>query len=93
MTDIPTGWICPVCHRGNAPHVAKCGHCADHMLAEQFLGHRQLRLSEVGIIFDYVFRRLSLREISDDTGMAIETVRQRLRECGVTLRSQGDRYA
>jgi len=24
----PTGWICPVCHKGNAPHAMKCGHCA-----------------------------------------------------------------
>ena len=23
------GWECPVCRKGNAPHAAKCGHCAD----------------------------------------------------------------
>jgi hypothetical protein len=21
------GWECPVCHKGNAPFAAKCGHC------------------------------------------------------------------
>ena len=25
----PTGWRCPVCQKGNAPHAIKCGHCAD----------------------------------------------------------------
>lgn len=25
----PTGWICPVCRRGCAPHADKCGHCAE----------------------------------------------------------------
>lgn len=25
----PTGWRCPVCGKGNAPHADKCGHCAD----------------------------------------------------------------
>ena len=23
------GWTCPVCHKGNAPHADKCGHCAE----------------------------------------------------------------
>jgi len=21
------GWVCPVCHKGNAPDADKCGHC------------------------------------------------------------------
>ncbi len=31
--DFPptTGWRCPVCNRGNAPHADKCGHCAERI--------------------------------------------------------------
>ena len=25
----PTGWRCPACGKGNAPHADRCGHCAD----------------------------------------------------------------
>lgn len=27
----PTGWACPVCGKGNAPHADRCGHCADQV--------------------------------------------------------------
>ena len=28
MGKPPTGWLCPACHKGNAPDVKTCGHCA-----------------------------------------------------------------
>jgi len=24
----PIGWLCPACHKGNAPDAKTCGHCA-----------------------------------------------------------------
>ena len=26
--DIPVGWLCPACNKGNAPDTKTCGHCA-----------------------------------------------------------------
>ena len=27
----PIGWLCPACHKGNAPDAKTCGHCATGM--------------------------------------------------------------
>ena len=27
--NLPIGWKCPACGKGNAPSATKCGHCAD----------------------------------------------------------------
>lgn len=27
MTDVPVGWKCPTCGKGNSPWTAACQHC------------------------------------------------------------------
>ena len=91
-TSPPTGWICPVCERGCAPHTDKCQHCADRAMAERFLAHRQFKCTELQIVRDYVFAQHSISEIAEDHGLSKEAVRQRLLENGVEMRPVGDRF-
>ncbi len=33
MGKPPIGWLCPACHKGNAPDAKTCGHCAKRTAA------------------------------------------------------------